>query len=55
MRPSENHTWAGFYLFIYLFSLIHGMQMFPGQASNLSHSSGIAKSLTTRPPGNSLN
>ena len=33
----------------------HDMQKFPGQGSNPSHSSDNTESLTTRPPGNSLN
>ena len=35
------------------FGRTHGMQKFPGQGTNPSHSSDNAKSLTTRPPGNS--
>ena len=44
-----------FYLFVgWFFGLAHGMQKFPGQGSNLSHSSDNSTSLTTRLLGNSL-
>ena len=35
------------------FGHAHGLQKFPGQGSNPHHSSDNARSLTTRPPGNS--
>ena len=44
------------YLFIYLFIYVgcaHGMQKFPGQGSNLSHSSDSVRSLSCCTTGNS--
>ena len=45
------------FLFILLFFFFYGhtfsMWKFPGQGSNLSHSSDNTESLTTTPPGNS--
>ena len=48
------------WVFLFLFVLTHGMQNFQGQrlnpchSSDMSHSSDNPGSLTTRPPGNSL-
>ena len=42
-----------FYLLLFIFWPCHGMQKFPGQGSNWSHSSDNAEFLTARPPGNS--
>ena len=41
------------YFVIFFFSHTRSIQKFPGQESNLNHSSDNAESLTTRPPGNS--
>ena len=42
------------YIYIYIFGRACSMQKFWGQRLNLNHGSDNAKSLTTRPPGNSL-
>ena len=39
--------------FFFFFGDTHDMEKFPGEKSNLCHSSDNAESLTTRPPGNS--
>ena len=41
------------FVFSFVFGCAHGMQKFPGQGSDLHHSSDNAGSLTTKPPGNS--
>ena len=41
--------------FLSFFRFTHGLQKFPRQGSNLSHSNDNAESLTTKPPGTSLN
>ena len=47
------HLGAIFYLF-FIFGYAHSMQKFLGEGSNPSYSSDASKSLTTKPPGNSL-
>lgn len=48
-----------FFVLFFFFDCAHGMLKFPGQGSNSrhssdpSHSGDNARSLTTRPPGNS--
>jgi len=42
-----------FLSFFFFFGYTCGMQKFPGQGLNLSHSSDNTESLTPRPPGNS--
>ena len=43
-----------FFFFFFFFGCDHGMWKFLGQGSIPSHSNDNAKSLTTRPPGNSF-
>ena len=39
-------------MFVFIFGCALSIQKFPGQGSNLSHSSDHTKSLTAGPPGN---
>ena len=43
-----------FIIYLFIFGYTHSMQKFPGQGSNLSHSSDNTESLNTRPPENSI-
>ena len=52
--PTCFLSWVKYIIYLFSYGLSHDMQKFPGQGLNLSHSSdNNAKSLITRPPGNS--
>ena len=61
LRHNGNYFFSFFLFFFFFCGCTHGMQKFPGQGLNPIHSSDFsccsdnARSLTTRPPGNSHN